>query len=171
MMNFNEINPKKLTDFNTFSQIGEKWMLITAGDKEKLNTMTASWGMLGILWNKNVAMAFVRPQRYTFEFLEKNDYYTLSFFESEYRKQLNFCGTNSGRDVDKVKKTGLTPVFDSDAPYFKEAKFVFVCKKIYSQFITPEGFVDLSLDKNYEKKDYHKMYVGEIVKCLEEKTD
>ena len=168
-MSFTEISPKELEKFNVFSQIGEKWMLITAGSKEKFNTMTASWGMMGVLWNKDVATAFVRPQRYTFEFLEKNDYYTLSFFDSKYKKQLSFCGRNSGRDVDKIKETGLTPIFDEHAPYFKEASTVFVCKKIYGQFISPEGFIDVDLDKNYENKDYHKMYVGEIVKCLEEK--
>lgn len=168
-MSFTETSAKELNGFNTFSQIGEKWMLITAGNKEKFNTMTASWGMMGILWNKDVATAFVRPQRYTFEFLEKNDYYTLSFFESKYKKQLSYCGRNSGRNVDKIKETGLTPIFDEQAPYFKEASTVFICKKIYGQFISPEGFVDVDLDKNYENKDYHKMYVGEIIKCLEEK--
>ncbi len=168
-MSFTETSAKELDGFNTFSQIGEKWMLITAGNKEKFNTMTASWGMMGILWNKDVATAFVRPQRYTFEFLEKNDYYTLSFFESKYKKQLSYCGRNSGRNVDKIKETGLTPIFDEQAPYFKEASTVFICKKIYGQFISPEGFIDIDLDKNYENKDYHKMYVGEIIKCLEEK--
>lgn len=168
-MSFTETSAKELNGFNTFSQIGEKWMLITAGNKEKFNTMTASWGMMGILWNKDVATAFVRPQRYTFEFLEKNDYYTLSFFESKYKKQLSYCGRNSGRNVDKIKETGLTPIFDEQAPYFKEASTVFICKKIYGQFISPEGFIDIDLDKNYENKDYHKMYVGEIIKCLEEK--
>lgn len=168
-MSFTETSAKELDGFNTFSQIGEKWMLITAGNKEKFNTMTASWGMMGILWNKDVATAFVRPQRYTFEFLEKNDYYTLSFFESKYKKQLSYCGRNSGRNVDKIKETGLTSIFDEQAPYFKEASTVFICKKIYGQFISPEGFIDVDLDKNYENKDYHKMYVGEIIKCLEEK--
>ena len=168
-MSFTETSAKELNGFNTFSQIGEKWMLITAGNEEKFNTMTASWGMMGILWNKDVATAFVRPQRYTFEFLEKNDYYTLSFFESKYKKQLSYCGRNSGRNVDKIKETGLTPIFDEQAPYFKEASTVFICKKIYGQFISPEGFIDVDLDKNYENKDYHKMYVGEIIKCLEEK--
>lgn len=168
-MSFTETSAKELDGFNTFSQIGEKWMLITAGNKEKFNTMTASWGMMGILWTKDVATAFVRPQRYTFEFLEKNDYYTLSFFESKYKKQLSYCGRNSGRNVDKIKETGLTPIFDEQAPYFKEAGTVFICKKIYGQFISPEGFIDVDLDKNYENKDYHKMYVGEIIKCLEEK--
>lgn len=168
-MSFTETSAKELDGFNTFSQIGEKWMLITAGNKEKFNTMTASWGMMGILWNKDVATAFVRPRRYTFEFLEKNDYYTLSFFESKYKKQLSYCGRNSGRNVDKIKETGLTPIFDEQAPYFKEASTVFICKKIYGQFISSEGFIDVDLDKNYENKDYHKMYVGEIIKCLEEK--
>lgn len=170
-MSFKEINPKKLTEFNAFSQIGDNWMLITAGDRQKFNTMTASWGSIGVLWNKNVTTIFVRPQRYTFEFLENNDYYTLSFFGSKYKKELNFCGTHSGRNTDKIKETNLTPLFDKEAPYFEEAENVFVCKKIYTQFMDPSGFIDVTLEKNYEKNDYHKIYVGEIVSCMEKISD
>lgn len=170
-MSFKEINPKELNEFNAFSQIGDNWMLITAGDRQKFNTMTASWGSIGVLWNKNVTTIFVRPQRYTFEFLENNDYYTLSFFGSKYRKELNFCGTHSGRDTDKIKEANLTPLFDKEAPYFEEAENVFVCKKIYTQFMDPSGFIDVTLEKNYEKNDYHKIYVGEIVSCMEKISD
>ena len=129
MFNFKEISPNEIRD-NPFKLIGKDWMLVTAGDKSKFNTMTASWGGVGILWNKPVAFTFIRPQRYTFEFTEQGEYYTLSFFDEEYRKALNFCGTKSGRDYDKVKETGLTPVFSEDAPYFGEAKLVLVCKKL-----------------------------------------
>ncbi len=168
-MSFNRVDPRKLKEFNTFSKIGNEWMLITSGNKDKFNTMTASWGMLGVLWNKNVATVFVRPQRYTFEFLEKNDYYTLSFFDSKYKSKLNFCGSNSGRDVDKIKETGLSPVFDREAPYFEEANNVIICKKIYTQFINPKNFIEPDIEKNYENNDYHKMYIGEIVEFMEEK--
>ncbi|MGN1043278.1 MAG: flavin reductase [Acutalibacteraceae bacterium] len=163
-MNFVEINPKKENFINPFYEIGTDWMLISAGDKEKFNTMTASWGGLGILWNKNVSFAFVRPQRYTFEFLEKYDYYSLSFFDSSFKPVLKFCGEVSGRNTNKVKESGLTPVVDNEAPYFKEAKKVFICKKIYSQFIDSSCFIDKNIQNNYENKDYHKMYVGEIVR-------
>lgn len=165
MSNFKEINPAQITE-NPFTLIGKDWMLVTAGNKEKLNTMTASWGSVGIMWNKPVAFTFVRPQRYTYEFIEKSEYYTLSFYDDEYRKMLNFCGTKSGRDVDKVKETGITPVFNEEAPYFEQAKLVFVCRKLYNQFLNEESLYDKSLKSNYENNDYHKMYVGEIVKAL-----
>ena len=128
--------------------------------------MTASWGALGVLWNKKVALAFVRPQRYTFEFLESNQYYSLSFFDAQYKKELGFCGKVSGRDTDKIKETGFTPLFDKDAPYFKESNLVFICKKIYSQFIEPSCFLDEAIGSNYPGKDYHKMFAGEIIKCI-----
>ena len=153
---------------NPFTKIDSEWMLITAGNKQSYNTMTASWGGVGVLWNKNVSFIFIRPQRYTFEFLENNEYYSLSFFDEKYKPALSKCGQVSGRDIDKIKETGLNPIFDDNSVYFKEAKKVLICKKIYSQFITPDCFIDESLQKNYEKNDYHKMYIGEIVKYIEE---
>ncbi len=165
-MSFKEICPEKLKDINPFTQIGKDWMLITAGTREKFNTMTASWGTLGVLWNKNIAAAFVRPQRYTFEFLQSNEYYSLSFFGSQYKKELGICGKVSGRDADKIKETGLIPVFDSDAPYFDQANLIFICKKVYSQSIDPSCFLEKDIDNNYPNKDYHKMFVGEIIKCM-----
>lgn len=167
-MDFTEINCENL-NMNAFKSIGKDWMLITSGNKEKFNTMTASWGSMGVLWNKNIATVFVRPQRYTFEFLEKNDIYTLSFFGGNFKKELVFCGKNSGNNVDKIKSTGLIPIFDDDFTFFSQAKLVFVCKKIYSDFIKPDNFLDDSIKINYENNDYHKMYVGEIMKCLVKK--
>ena len=167
-MNFTEINCENL-NMNAFKLIGKDWMLITSGNKEKFNTMTASWGSVGVLWNKNIATIFVRPQRYTFEFLENNDFYTLSFFDDEFKKELAFCGRNSGKDLDKVKSTGLAPIFDYNFTFFSQVKLVFVCKKIYTDFIKPDNFLDDSIKINYENNDYHKMYVGEIVKCLVKK--
>ena len=167
-MNFTEINCENL-NMNAFKSIGKDWMLITSGNKEKFNTMTASWGSIGVLWNKNIATIFVRPQRYTFEFLEKNDIYTLSFFGGNFKKELVFCGKNSGNNVDKIKSTGLIPIFDDDFTFFSQAKLVFVCKKIYTDFIKPDNFLDDSIKINYENNDYHKMYVGEIIKCLVKK--
>lgn len=162
---FKEISVSSLNE-NFFKLIGEKWMLITAGNEENVNMMTASWGGVGVLWNKNVTFSFIRPNRYTFEFTEQNDYYTLSFYDDIFKSELSFCGTNSGRDVDKIEKTGFTPVFDEAAPYFKEAKLVLVCKKIYTQYLAPELFLDPTIEQNYPLKDYHKMYVGEIEKVL-----
>ena len=167
-MDFTEINCENL-NMNAFKSIGKDWMLITSGNKEKFNTMTASWGSIGVLWNKNIATIFVRPQRYTFEFLEKNDIYTLSFFGGNFKRELVFCGKNSGNNVDKIKSTGLIPIFDDNFTFFSQAKLVFVCKKIYTDFIKPDNFLDDSIKINYENNDYHKMYVGEIMKCLVKK--
>lgn len=169
MSDFKKITAEELTA-NPFKLIGKDWMLITAGDKEKFNTMTASWGGVGIMWGKPVATAYIRPQRYTFEFIENGDYYTQSFFDEEYRDALKFCGSKSGRDYDKVKETGLTPVVDDEtgAVYFKEAKLVFICKKMYAQFLNEESALTEEVTKWYNG-DYHKMYMSEIVSVLVKK--
>ena len=104
MSDFIKINPEEIKD-NPFKLIGKDWGLVTAGTKDSFNTMTVSWGGVGIMWNKPVAYTFIRPQRYTFEFLEKNDHFTLSFYGEEYRKALSFCGSKSGRDYDKPAET------------------------------------------------------------------
>lgn len=164
MQDFKEIDIKSL-EFNPFKLIGDKWMLITAGNEDKFNTMTASWGGLGILFNEPVVFSFIRPQRYTFEFVENNDYFSISFYDEKYKDKLTFCGTKSGRDIDKIKEISFTPVFDEKAPYFEEAKLVFICQKIHGQFLAPDGFIDQHLEKNYNN-DYHKLYVGKIVKAI-----
>lgn len=141
-------------------------MLVTAGAKDAMNTMTASWGGAGVLWNKNVTFIFIRPQRYTFDFVENNDFYSLSFFSQNYKKELTFCGTNSGRDLNKIDKIPFTTNCIENAPFFEEARLVLICKKIYADFVKPDCFLDKSIDLNYPQKDYHKMYVGEIVKVV-----
>ena len=151
---------------NAVSMFDDKWCLITAGTKENYNTMTASWGAMGELWNKDVCFIFIRPQRYTLEFTEREDYFTLSFFGDEYKKALAFCGRNSGRDCDKAKETGLTPMEIDGNMSFDESETVIVCKKLFYQDIDPEGFVDKTVDGVcYPEKDYHRMYVGEVVSC------
>ncbi|HIS67990.1 MAG TPA: flavin reductase family protein [Candidatus Gallacutalibacter stercoravium] len=152
---------------NPFQLIGSDWMLVTAGNQKHYNTMTASWGTMGVMWGKNVACTVIRPQRYTHEFVENNEYFTLSFYPEEYKKALSLCGSKSGRDVDKAAATGLTPVFDEQAPYFSQAKLVLVCRKIYRSEMKPEGLLDPADDARwYPEKDYHTLYVGEIVKVL-----
>ena len=160
-----QIQPEGIQD-NVFKLIGKDWMLITGGTPEGFNTMTASWGGMGVLWDKKVCFSVVRPTRYTYEFLERNPVYTLSFFPKRYRNALTLCGTKSGRDVDKVLESGLTPLFDGDAVFFKEARLVLECRKIYFQDITPSNFGDAGIERFYPEKDYHRMYVGEIVRCL-----
>lgn len=147
---------------NMFEAIGKKWMLITAGDEQKFNTMTASWGGMGVLWNKNVAFTFVRPQRYTFEFTEKSEKMTLCFFEERYRTALTLCGSKSGREIDKVKETGLTPVFLDGAVAFREASMIFVVKKLYADWIREDAFLSQDLLQFYPEKDFHRLYIGEI---------
>lgn len=160
-----KIDPKSL-DENVFSLIGERWMLITAGTPERCNTMTASWGGLGVLWGKQTATCYIRPQRYTYEFMEAGEAFTLSFFGEEYRKALAFCGAKSGRDVDKIKECGFTVAAGAgDAPYFEEADLVLVCKKAYWQDLDPSHFLDPEIEKHYPQKDYHRMYIGEIVEA------
>lgn len=165
MSTFKEIKADKISG-NIFDLIGRQWMLVTGGTPEKFNTMTASWGGAGILWGKPVAFSFIRPQRYTFKFLEDNDYYTLSFYDEKYRNALNFCGAHSGRDFDKVKETGLTPKTSGNAVYFDEAKLVLVCRKLYTQNLDVKSFIDKDIAGTYHKDDLHRVYVGEIEKVL-----
>ncbi len=165
---FKTITPGQIKD-NVFKLIGEDWMLITAGKEDAFNTMTASWGGLGILWNKTVSCCFVRPTRYTYEFMEKGNTYTLSFFSEKYRRALEICGSKSGRDGDKISETGLTPCLAAyDAVTFKQAQLVLVCNKLYFQDLIPRNFIDPQIETNYPKKDYHRMYVGEILTALQQ---
>lgn len=160
-----EINIKELKE-SAVSLFDDSWALITAGNEKSYNTMTASWGGLGELWNKDVCFIFIRPQRYTYEFTEREEYFTVSVLPEEYRKALAFCGRNSGRDCDKAKETGLTPTAIDESMGFEESRITLLCKKLFYQDINPEGFVDKSIDTAcYEAKDYHRMYVGEIVKA------
>jgi flavin reductase (DIM6/NTAB) family NADH-FMN oxidoreductase RutF len=160
------IDPCLIKD-NVFKLIGGDWMLISAGTRKSFNTMTASWGAFGELWNRKICICFIRPVRHTYTFMEKVDYYTLSFFDEEYRDVLKYCGTKSGRDVDKIAETGITPVeSESGAVYFAEAKLILECKKIYIHDLDPESFLDPKINNEYPQKDYHRMYVGEVVRCL-----
>lgn len=163
---FTAIAPTALRD-NPFRLIGRDWMLITAGAGTAFNTMTASWGGLGVLWDKNVAFCFVRPTRYTFEFMERAETFSLSFFPEQYRKVLSYCGSHSGKHVDKVRHCGITPVKGSiDDVYFAEARLVLECRKIYYTDVNPSAFLAQTLCDIYPEHDYHRMYVGEIAKVL-----
>ena len=163
---FKKIDPKAL-DKNVFSMVGDQWMLITAGTPERCNTMTASWGGLGILWNKCVATCYIRPQRYTKEFVDREEYFTLAFFGEEHRAKLSLCGSKSGRDVDKVKECGFTvKTAACGAPYFEEAELVLVCRKRFAQPMDPANLPQDVKEKWYPQQDYHTMYIGEIVEVL-----
>ena len=162
---------------NPVTMIGGQWWLITAGNEASgYNTMTASWGHLGSLWERPgarthqglaTAVVYLRPQRYTKEFMDREDYFTLSVFDGSYKKALTYLGSRSGRDEGKVAATGLTPVFEDSVTYFKQARMVFFCRKLYQAPLLEEGFTDQSLiADNYPKKDFHHMYVGEITRIL-----
>lgn len=153
---------------NPFTLFDKQWCLISAGDEKGMNTMTASWGGLGVFWSKNVATVYIRSTRYTKEFVDANAVFTVSFFPPEYRKALSYLGTVSGRNTDKITESGLTPVLKHDTVYFKEASLVLICQKIYSTEIDPSHFEDPETDDEiYPKKDYHTLYIGEIVKVLQ----
>lgn len=166
-MSFKNIKPTEMPG-NAVQLIGYDWMLVTAGNKDHFNTMTAAWGGLGFLWKEPMATIFIRPQRYTYEFTEKYTDFTLCFFNGdEYRQALQLCGTKSGRDMDKALAAGLSPLETNDGSvYFKEASLVIECTKAYVHDIDPEGFIDQSIQKNYPKHDYHRMYIGFIKNCM-----
>ncbi|MBE6903769.1 MAG: flavin reductase family protein [Ruminococcaceae bacterium] len=165
-MSFKEITPAEL-EKNAFTLIGNDWLLITAAKGDKVNTMTASWGGLGFLWNKNVAYIFIRPQRYTKEFVDSSDTLSLCVLDGSRRDDLNYLGKVSGRDEDKIKKCALTPLFDNQTPYFEESKLVLICKKLFAQELKEDSFIQKDIiERYYPSKDYHTMYVVEIEKIL-----
>jgi flavin reductase (DIM6/NTAB) family NADH-FMN oxidoreductase RutF len=159
-------------------RIGAGWMLISAGDgaagKSSWNTMTASWGGLGVLWGRDVAFMFIRPSRFTYHFANGASLFSLSFFDESYREALNICGGKSGRDIDKAAGAGLTPIaFGSSyknaagAIGFKEARDIIVCRKLYTHDFDPAQFLDgPSIEANYHGRDYHRMFIGEILTLL-----
>lgn len=156
-----EITAKEI-DKNTIDLIADEWMLISAGDKNGYNMMTASWGGMGEMWGKDVAVCVIRPQRYTYEFVEKSEKFTLSFY-GDNKKIHAICGKKSGRNTDKAKEAGLDPVFTDGTVTFKQARMTLVCRKLYKQQIDPDCFTDKSLLSNYNG-DYHYVFVGEIEK-------
>lgn len=154
-------------EFSPFTKIGKEWALVSAGSKSKYNTMTVSWGGLGVLWGKNVAFLFIRESRYTKEFIDQGDFVSISFLDEQYRDALNFCGSHSGRDCDKFKEAGLTPAFRHGIPYADEANFVLLCSKLASIPIEESTFIDKSLSPNfYADGDPHTMYVVEIIEAM-----
>ena len=161
---FKEITAKEIKR-NLINAIANEWMLISAGDENAHNMMTASWGFLGEMWGQDTAIAMIRPQRYTMEFVDKNDYYALSFY-GDNKAIHKICGSMSGRDVNKTELTGLTPVFANNTVYFEEANLVIICKKQYVQEMDENCFIDQEPLRWYPNKDYHKMVFGKIEKVL-----
>ncbi len=157
---------------NTFSarvcgMWAEQWFLLTCGDFQSshFNTMTVAWGSFGAMWKKPFAQVVVRPTRYTYEFMEKYDSFTLCAFPEQFHRDLTFLGSTSGRDRDKIAETGLTPIASSQiaSPGFDEAELIVECRKIYWDDFKPPQFLDPTIEDNYPLKDYHRVYFGEIV--------
>lgn len=163
---FKKIDPKELPD-NVIKLIADDWMLITAGTKDSFNMMTASWGTIGNLWNEPVATCYIRPQRHTRQFIDNSNYFTLTFFAPEYKNILQYCGTKSGKDVDKIKETGLIPVTTYLGNiYYKQARVVLECEILYADDIKGDKFTEPKLsDRWYADKDFSRMYIGKIVNC------
>jgi flavin reductase (DIM6/NTAB) family NADH-FMN oxidoreductase RutF len=152
---------------NVSELIAERWMLITPGVPERWNTMTASWGGFGHMWGMDSAFVFVRPSRHSFGFMEKEEGFTLSFFDETHRKALDLCGTKSGRDTDKAAAAGITPLaFSANGGTqrvgFAEARLVVTCRKTYSQDLDSARFIDPGIARNYPRGDVHRLYVGAI---------
>ena len=167
MGSFREIAPTDISG-NAIQKISKEWMLLAAEKENRVNMMTASWGGMGFLWNKPVSFAFFRPQRYTLEFINAAETYSMTFFDESFRSKLNLCGTKSGRDIDKITECGFDVLSCEGTPYFEQAKLAVICKKLYVQRLESGCFIDSSINAaNYPQNDHHYMFVGEIIKVLE----
>lgn len=149
-----------------FAQYDKKWALLTAGNKDKFNTMTISWGGLGTIWNKPVATVYVRSSRYTHEFIDNNEYFTVSFYPEDYKKVLGVLGSKSGRDMDKINDSGLTAKVLDKSVTFEEAEVTLVCKKLMMQPLEVKNMPEDIAKQFYGADAPHDMYIGEVVEIL-----
>ena len=148
------------------SVFDKKWALLTAGKEDSFNTMTISWGGLGTIWNKPVATVYVRTSRYTHDFMDANEFFTVSFYPEECKKTLGVLGSKSGRDMDKMKESGLTPVKTGESMSFKETEVTLVCKKLFKQKLEESNMPADIAKAMYEGQASHDMYIGEIVEII-----
>lgn len=166
MNQLKEIQPNQLSR-NTFELIGNDWMLVTAKKGDQVNTMTASWGGLGVMWGKNVVYVVIRPQRYTKEFIDASESFSLCILDESHRKTLSYLGSVSGREEDKIEKSGLTVDSYDNIPYFTEATTTLLCNKLFAQSFDKECFFNENIPTNfYPGNDYHTLYIAEITKVL-----
>ena len=159
---------RKIMEFtmDIFKQFDKKWALVTAGDQKKFNTMTVSWGGLGTIWGRPVATVYIRKSRYTHEFMDEKDTFTVSFYPEKYRKVLGVLGAKSGREMDKMHASGLTPKFLADGVTFEEAEVTLVCRKLFCQPMPEENIPQEILSQYYQDHDIHDMYIGEVIEIL-----
>lgn len=169
-MSFREVKADEL-NYSPFKMIGRDWLLITAGNEDAANTMTASWGAMGVMWGKNAVTVYIRPQRYTKEFVDGNELFTISVLPASFRDALNYCGTVTGKGIDKIREAGLTPYPVDGTTGIQEADVLMVCRKMYHDTIKPECFDEKENDGRwYPDKDYHTMYIAEVVKILKKEV-
>ena len=161
-MPFKKINIREVKE-SAVKMIGDEWALVNTCANGEKNTMTVSWGGMGELWGRDVVFVFIRPQRHSFGLIENSELFSLSFFSGEKKKELGLCGKLSGRDCNKFEAAGLTTVDLDGMPCVEQAKLNLVCRKIAAQDMNPNGFLDKTIEENYSAKDYHKIYVGEIL--------
>jgi flavin reductase (DIM6/NTAB) family NADH-FMN oxidoreductase RutF len=168
--NFQRIDPKQISK-NPISLFGENWFVVSCGDSLKFNEMTISWGALGFGWDVPTVTVYIRNTRFTYQFIDKGNYFVLNSFDEKYREKVRYIGSHSGRNTDKVKETGLTPRFTPlGNPYFEEARLVIECEKIYFDNIE-RGQLFQQGQKNYsaDPKEAHRMFIGKIVNVWEKK--
>ena len=156
----------KTFNINAFELFNNQWALVTAGPIDKHNSMTVSWGELGTLWGKPVVTIYIKPARYTHEFIEENEHFVVSFFKEDYRKPLGIMGSFSGRDNDKDKMSGLTPVEHDGLTIYQEAEVTLICRKIYQNDLNPNRIPEEELNRHYKEQAPHTMYIGEVVDII-----
>ncbi|MDI9540226.1 MAG: flavin reductase family protein [Bacillota bacterium] len=152
---------------NPFEKFYQHWALVTAGNKDSFNTMTVAWGSMGTLWSRPIVTIYIKPCRYTYNFLNENDYFTVSFYDEKYKKEMSVLGTNSGRDTDKVAMTSLTPVEVNNSMSFEEAECTIVLKKIYYQDMDIKQMPEAVIKRYYSEEAPHRMYIGEVIEIIE----
>ena len=155
-----------LDNIKPFDLFNKSWALVTAGPINNHNSMTVSWGELGTLWRKDVATIYIKPCRYTHQFMENNEFFVISFFDEEYRNSLMVMGSKSGRDVDKDGLAELTPISHKEVTIYKEAKLTLVCKKIYQHDMVLENIPQEAVETYYKEESPHTMYIGEVIEVI-----
>ena len=154
-------------NFAPLYTIDQEWAVLTAGEKNNYNSMTISWGGLGTIWNKPVVTVYVKPIRYTYQFMENSEYFTVSFFDEEYKSDLGILGSKSGRDCDKIALTKLTPKELIKGVTFEQSKLTIICKKIYFQDMDINQVPQEAIDRFYKVDPIHRMYIGEVIDIID----
>ncbi len=159
--------PIDVIEFNPFLKFGQEWAALTAQAGKDVNTMTIGWGGVGVIWGKNVATVYVRDSRYTKELMDNGEFFSITFFEKQYHRSLQYLGAVSGRQEDKIKGAGLTVNRHLSIPFIDEGNFVILCRKLSATRLEPDQFLDKKIEPNYYgNNDLHTMYIGEIMELL-----